>query len=88
MLAGWLGLPVEEVTRAVQSAGRAQPPAPRREVEQAPAATSDASVPPPPPPDPPDKGAGAPAYHAPQGALPPSNRVELQAKLEAPANDA
>jgi DNA primase len=27
MLAGWLGLPVEEVTRAVQSAGRSQPAA-------------------------------------------------------------
>lgn len=30
MLAGWLGLPVEEVTRAVQSAGRSQPVASAR----------------------------------------------------------
>ena len=30
MLAGWLGLPVEEVTRAVQSAGRSQPAAASR----------------------------------------------------------
>ncbi len=30
MLAGWLGMPVEEVSRAVQSAGRSQPAAPVR----------------------------------------------------------
>ena len=32
MLAGWLGMPVEEVTRAVQSAGRSQPAASARPV--------------------------------------------------------
>jgi DNA primase len=59
MLAGWLGLPVEEVARAVAAAGRAQPPASRRAAEQEPAATSESGVPRLMRPDPRDKVASA-----------------------------
>jgi len=56
-VSGWLGMPDDEVRRAVQAAGRAQPPATRRPVDpDAPTVAQDAgAVPRLPRPDPRDK---------------------------------
>jgi len=56
LLSGWLGIPDDEVRRAVQAAGRAQPPASRRPADPSPSASTEQPGPPRlPRPDPRDK---------------------------------